>query len=88
MPPPNIKSPVKVNNLHKTVRNLLKTLKNYWFVIIIGLILAGISTVLSIIGPNQISKISTLLFNAPVEIDEVTKIAIGLVIIYVCSFLF
>lgn len=88
MPPPNIKSPVKVNNLRKTVRNLLKTLKNYWFAIIIGLILAGISTVLSIIGPNQISKISTLLFNAPVELDEVTKIAIGLVIIYVCSFLF
>ena len=85
--PNNIKA-VKVNNLRLTVKNLLKFLKYYWVSIIFGLICAGIGTVLSIIGPNQISKISTLLFNAPVEMSAIGKIAIGLIIIYLCSFLF
>lgn len=85
-PPKNIKNNKPVN-FRKTVVTLLKYLKYYWLPITVGLILAGVSTVLAIIGPNQISKISTLVFNAPVEMSAVTKIAIGLIIIYVSSFL-
>lgn len=88
MPPPNIKAPVKATNSKKALKNLLKALKFYWLPIVLGLLFAGVSTVLAIIGPNQISKISTLIFNTPVDLGAVTKIAIGLVIIYLCSFLF
>lgn len=84
-PPKNIHN--KPVNFKKTVGTLLKYLKYYWLPITIGLVLAGVSTVLAIVGPNQISKISTLLFNAPVELNAVTKIAVGLIIIYVSSFL-
>ena len=84
-PPKNIHN--KPVNFKKTVGTLLKYLKYYWLPITIGLVLAGVSTVLAIVGPNQISKISILLFNAPVELSAVTKIAVGLIIIYVSSFL-
>lgn len=88
MAPPKISSPAKVKNAGKAIKMLFKNLKYYWLPIVMGLVFAGSSTVLSIIGPNQISKISTLIFNAPVDLSKVTKIAIGLIIIYLLSFLF
>jgi len=88
MAPPKMNVKVKLSNPKKTIITLLKYLKYYYINILLGLLFAGVSTVLSIIGPNQISKISTLIFNKPVELSAVTKIAIGLIIIYLCSFLF
>lgn len=85
-------NPMSKNNkpkeFKKTFKKLLSSLKGSAWQIIIGLICAGISTVLAIIGPDQIKKIGTLILQKPVELNEVTKIAISLLIIYGSSFIF
>ncbi len=78
----------KPKHFKKTFGKLLVSLKDSAWQIIIGLICAGISTVLAIIGPDQIKKIGTLILQKPVELNEVTKIAISLLIIYGMSFVF
>jgi len=86
MPKP---SPVqKPKNFKSTFVKLLKSLKPYALSIILGLLCAGVSTVLAIIGPDQIKKIGQLILNKPIELNEVASIAIGLLIIYLSSFLF
>lgn len=85
-------NPMSKNNkpkeFKKTFKKLLFSLKDSALQIIIGLICAGIGTVLAIIGPDQIKKIGTLILQKPVELNEVTKIAISLLIIYGSSFIF
>lgn len=78
----------KPKNFRKSIVKLLSYLKAYAWQIIFGLVCAGVSTVLSIIGPDQIQRIGTLLLGETIVFSEVTKIAIGLLIIYACSFLF
>lgn len=78
----------KPKDFKKSFKKLLFYLKSYSIQIIIGLICAGTSTVLSIIGPNKLKEIGTLLLGTPIELDAITSIAIGLLIIYACSFLF
>ena len=78
----------KPKNFGKSLKKLMSHLKVYAWQIIFGLICAAVSTVLSIIGPDQIQKIGTLLLGETIVLSEVTKIAIGLLIIYACSFLF
>ena len=78
----------KPKNFKKTLVMLFKNLRGYWLQIIFGLVCAGISTVLSIIGPDQLQKIGSYLLGTPINFNGVTKVAIGLLIIYVCSFLF
>lgn len=78
----------KPKHFKKNFGKLLVSLKDSAWQIIIGLICAGISTVLAIIGPDQIKKIGTLILQKPVELNEVTKIAISLLIIYGMSFVF
>lgn len=88
MPNPPMNSKSKPKHFKKTFVKLLKSLKDSAWQIIIGLICAGISTVLAIIGPDQIQKIGQLVSNKPVELSEVTKLAIGLLIIYGSSYIF
>ena len=78
----------KPKNFWGTLKKLLKNLKVFAPQIIIGLICAAVSTILSILGPNQLQKIGQLILNKPIELSLVTKIAIGLVILYVSSFVF
>lgn len=88
MPNPPKNHNNKPKHFKKTFGKLLVSLKDSAWQIIIGLICAGISTVLAIIGPDQIKKIGTLILQKPVELNEVTKIAISLLIIYGMSFVF
>ena len=85
MTPPNMRN--KAKNSKKTLLQLLSFLKYYWLPITIGLLCAGGSTVLAIIGPNQIYKIGMLVVEAPVNMSDVAKLGIGLLIIYISSFL-
>ena len=78
----------KPKNFRKSLVKLMSYLKAYAWQVIFGLICAGASTVLSIIGPDQIQRIGTLLLGQTIVMSEVTKIAIGLLIIYASSFLF
>ncbi|MBQ7351429.1 MAG: ABC transporter ATP-binding protein [Clostridia bacterium] len=78
----------KPKDFKKTFRKLLVYLKGYSIQLIIGLLFAAVSTVLAIIGPDQLQKIGKLLLGTPVNLSEITKIAIGLLIIHACSFIF
>lgn len=84
----NNNNSIKPKDFRKSFKKLLFYLKSYSVQIIIGLICAGTSTVLSIIGPNKLKEIGTLLLGTPIELDAITSIAIGLLIIDACSFLF
>ena len=86
-PPVNNKNN-KPKHFKATFAKLLRSLKDSAWSIIIGLICAGVSTVLAIIGPDQIKKIGTLILSKPVNLSRVTELGISLIIIYVSSFLF
>lgn len=87
-PPKNNSKSDKPKHFKKTFKKLLISLKSSAFQIIIGLICAGVSTVLAIIGPDLIKKIGTLVLSKPVELSEVSVLGIRLLIIYLSSFLF
>jgi len=78
----------KPKNFFGTLKKLFKNLKYFAPQIIVSLIFAGISTILSILGPNQLQKIGKLVLNTPINLSEVNKIAISLTILYVSSFIF
>lgn len=78
----------KPKHFKSTFKKLLISLKSYSLSIIIGLLCSAVSTVLAIVGPDQIKKIGTLILNKPIELSKVTSIAIGLLIIYFSSFIF
>jgi len=85
---PKVSHIQKPKNFKSTFKKLIISLKPYSLSIIFGLLCAAISTILAIIGPDQIKKIGTLILKKPIELNEVTSIAIGLLIIYVSSFVF
>lgn len=78
----------KPKHFKKTFVKLLKSLKDSAWQIILGLICAGVSTVLAIIGPDKIKDIGTLIMGKPVELSKVTSLGISLLIIYGSSFIF
>ena len=87
MPPP-MKQTFKAKNFKKSIKQLLSSLKAYAWQIAFGLMCAASSTVLGIIGPNQIQKIASYIVKEPIEMSAITKLGIGLIIIYVSSFIF
>lgn len=85
---PKMSNEQKPKHFKQTFGKLMHSLKDSLWQIIIGLICAAISTVLAIIGPDQIKKIGTLILQKPIELSAVSELAIGLLIIYISSFLF
>ena len=83
---PPMKQSFKAKNFKKSIKQLLGTLKTYAWQIVLGLLCAATSTVLGIVGPNQIQKIASYIVKAPVDMSAITKLGIGLIIIYVSSF--
>lgn len=86
MPKPNNNN--KPKHFKKTFVKLLKSLKDSAWQIILGLLCAGASTVLAIIGPDKIKDIGTLIMGKPVELSKVASLGISLLIIYLSSFVF
>lgn len=88
----------KPKNFKQALKNMVIYLKPFMPSIIIAIILAIASSVLSIIGPNQISSLTDEIFaGVPSEINPnpnqinfriVERIAITLLIIYACSAIF
>ncbi len=88
----------KPQNLKKALKNMLFYLKPFLVPVIIAIILAVTSSILSIIGPNQISKLSNTILAGvpsvinptpePIKFSVVNRIALTLLIIYICSALF
>jgi len=96
--PPMHKVIEKPKDTKKTFKLLLQYLKPYWIPIIIVLIFAILSTILSIFGPKILGKATTKLFEGIIykmqsplgfiDFDYIFNILAWLVLIYVISALF
>lgn len=78
---------------NNSLSTILTYCKKYYLIIIIALIFAAVSAVLSVIGPNYISQLTETItdgisFNGiNIDMDKITNIGVTLVIIYVVSML-
>ncbi len=88
----NKRGPMKVAEKPKNFKLAIKSLaiycKKYWVVIILALLLAVGGTVLTVIGPDYVAKITDELFEAislgrDVNLDLIWNVGIFLIIIYV-----
>lgn len=74
-----------MNNIKNALAKTFNYMKGSIGVIILALILACFSAVLTIIGPNKIGDITNLIANGfatGINVEEITKISIFLIIIY------
>ena len=88
----------KPKNFKKALKNIVVYLKPFLLPVIIAIVLALASSVLSIIGPNQVTDLSNAIFAgvpteynpnpAPIDLKFVEKIAVILIIIYISSAIF
>lgn len=88
----------KPKNFKKALKNMVLYLKPFLLPVIIAIILAVASSVLSIIGPNQISDLSNTIlagvptiFNQnpdPINLSTIKRIAVTLLVIYAFSAVF
>ena len=81
----------KPKNFKTAMVRLFKRLKIYMPLIISAIILAGISAVLSIIGPDKLSDITDTITEGimtGIDLDKVVKIGIFLIVIYSLSAIF
>lgn len=82
----------EVKNFKYAITRLIKELKKYKVLIIISLLLASLSAVLSIIAPNKLSdltdEISKGLINPKMNLEKIKNIGIYLIALYSCSALF
>ena len=93
----NNKGPMQVNekakDLKKSMKRLIKELKGFKVLIIISLVLAGISAILSICSPNKLSELTDeiskgLIPGSFIDMDVIKNIAIFLIILFITSALF
>ncbi|MCL1820210.1 MAG: ABC transporter ATP-binding protein/permease [Oscillospiraceae bacterium] len=75
----------KAKDFKKTIKQLIVYCKNYMPIIIISLFLAGIGTVLQIIGPDRLRDMTDEIlkgFMSSIDMDAITRIGFILVIFY------
>jgi len=75
----------KAKNFTGTWAKLLNYCKQYWIVMIAALVCAGVSTVLTLVGPDKLSELTDLITEglmAGIDLEAVATIGITLVIIY------
>ena len=81
----------KPKDFKESMKNLLFFLKPYLIPIIISIILASIGSVFSIIGPDKIKEITNIIVSGlqtEINLVEIKKISLFLLIIYLLSFIF
>ena len=87
----NSQSFEKPKNFKKSMFTLINYCKPYFVPIIIAIILAIVSAILSIIGPDKLRDITNLITEGlitGINLDEIKKITIILIIMYLCSSVF
>lgn len=84
----------KAKDTKKALKNLLAFCKKYWGIIVFALLLATVSSVLTILGPNKIGEITNLIkdgLTSTIDMPKVWQVTLIMIIIYVssglCSFL-
>ena len=81
----------KPNNFNLAVKKLMHYLNKYKFRIIFALIFSAFSSVLAIISPKRLEKLTNTIIAGIVtgiDIDKVKEIMFALIIIYVLSAIF
>lgn len=85
------KGGAKAKNFKEALKVLFKNLSEYKILIIIACVLACVGTIFTVIGPNQLTKITdeiTYNIMGKIDTDYVLKIAITLFVLYISAFLF
>ena len=81
----------KANGIRSAVPRLTDYMRSDMGVIILALILAALSAVMTILGPNQIGRIATLMsdgLTGNIDLAAIAKVGIFLAVIYVLSAVF
>ena len=81
----------KANGIRSAVPRLTDYMRSSMGVIILALILAALSAVMTILGPNQIGRIATLMsdgLTGNIDFAAIAKVGIFLAVIYVLSAVF
>lgn len=78
----------RAKNFTGTWKKLLVFCKKYWIAIVISLVAAAISTVLTLLGPDKLSDLTRLITEGimtGIDLDAVAKIGFTLISFYVAS---
>ena len=81
----------KANGIRSAVPRLTDYMRSSMGVILMDLILAALSAVMTILGPNQIGRIATLMSDGlmgSIDLAAIAKVGIFLAVIYGLSALF
>ena len=81
----------KASGIRSAVPRLTDYMRSSMGVIILALILAALSAVMTILGPNQIGRIATLMsdgLTGNIDLAAIAKVGIFLAVIYVLSAVF
>lgn len=87
-PGPGPSASEKPKDLKKAVKSMIKYLDKYLPFIIVAFVLAALSSILSIIGPNHLSDLTDVItkgITTGIDFVEVKKIALFLLVIYLFS---
>ncbi len=79
---------MKLDNLFTSTGKVFKYMKKSILAVLCALILAALSAVLTIIGPNKIGEITNLMKNglySDIDLEAISKLGIFLLVIYVAS---
>lgn len=91
MPPINKNAVQKPKNLKKSLLRLLQYLKKYYKLIILSIVFAIASSILSVFGPSQLKELTNIIYagvRGEMDFDGILKIAIMLGVIYIVSEIF
>ncbi len=81
----------KAKDFKKSMKSLIKYCRPYFILIVIAVILAMFSSILSIIGPDKLRDITNTITDGlltGIDLDKVKSISLTLLIIYVISAIF
>lgn len=82
---------VSSKDLKIQIKKIFKSLKPYYFILIITLILAIFGSIFTIIGPNKLTKITDTIVEGiiiGINLEYVKKLTISLLVLYLFSFVF
>lgn len=86
-----MKKQEKNKSLFSSLKKVFAYMQKYKFLVLLSLVLAGLGAVLTIVGPNQIGKITDYLqagLGGEINMPAIAQIAIILVVIYLLSSIF
>lgn len=89
--PPGMGSVEKAKDFRGSIKKVINYNKKYLSFIIIALILSGLSSVLSIIGPDKLKEVTNLItegITTNIDLNAIRNICITLIFLYSLSFIF